>query len=246
MEITEHELRQLASDVDDMHREGMRTFREQVAEMHFEAARASRRSLLRGAGLAGIGGTLLATGGPIAPFARLLPAAAQGGLTDTQIAGYAQGVELAAVEAYKAAAGVLSSATKPVAELFAKHHKEHADAFGSVAGNDAAKGPNQKLIAAVTPQLKAIKDEKGALSFARVLENQAAYTYAAALTLLQQASFAAATATILPIESQHATVLSIALGMTDPGSLFPTGAFESTSLGDGTDPKAGLDPAKFA
>lgn len=248
MEISARELQQLANDVDDMHREGMRTFREEVAELHLGAARAvrSRRRLLRDAGLAGIGGTLLATGGPIAPFARLLPAGAQGGLTDTQIAGYAQGVELAAVEAYKAAAGVLSAATKPVGELFARHHQEHADAFGSVAGSDRASGPNQKLLAAVKPQLDKITDEKGALSFARVLENQAAYTYAAALTLLQQAQFAAATATILPIESQHATVLSIALGLTDPGSLFPTGAFESSSLGDGTDPKAGLDPAKFA
>jgi rubrerythrin len=248
VEITARELRHLASDVDDMHREAMRDFREQAADLHRDAVRAarSRRGLLRDAGVAGLGGALLATAGPIAPFARLLPAAAQGGLTDTKIAGYAQGVELAAVEAYKAAAGVLSAATKPVGELFARHHQEHADAFGSVAGADKASGPNRKLIAAVKPQLDKIRDEKGALEFARVLENQAAYTYAAALTLLQQASFAAATATILPIESQHATVLSIALGMVDPDSLFPTGAFESSSLGDGTDPKAGLDPAKFA
>ena len=41
-------------------------------------------------------------------------------------------------------------------------------------------------------------------------------------------------------------MLSIALGMTDPDSLFPTGAFESATLGDGTDPNAGLDPAVFA
>lgn len=249
MEITARELQQLAQDVDDMHREGMRTFREEVAEAHLAAsrsARTARRRFLRDVGLAGAGGALLATAGPIAPFTRLLPAGAQGGLTDTKIAGYAQGVELAAVEAYKAAAGVLSAATKPVGELFARHHQEHADAFGSVAGADKASGPNQKLLAAVKPQLDAIRDEKGALAFARVLENQAAYTYAAALTLLQDKSFAAATATILPIESQHATVLSIALGMTDPGSLFPTGAFESAALGDGSDPKAGLDPAKFA
>lgn len=248
MEISARELKQLADEVDDLHREGMRTFREEVAELHLAAARTarSRRRVLRDAGLAGLGGAVLATAGPIAPFARLLPAAAQGGLTDTKIAGYAQGVELAAVEAYKAAAGVLSAATKPVGELFARHHQEHADAFGSVAGADKASGPNQKLLAAVKPQLDQIRDEKGALEFARVLENQAAYTYAAALTLLQDKAFAAATATILPIESQHATVLSIALGLTDANSLFPTGAFESSSLGNGTDPKAGLDPAVFA
>ena len=30
-----------------------------------------------------------------------------------------------------------------------------------------------------------------------------------------------------------------------PDELFPTGAFESTALGDGTDPTKGLDPAVF-
>ena len=97
----------------------------------------------------------------------------------------------------------------------------------------------------MTPALQAIKDEMGALEFAFMLENQAAYTYAAALTLLQDAAYAAATATILPIEAQHAVVLGLALGkaVTD---VFPTGAFESASLGDGTDPLKGLDPAVFA
>ena len=56
--------------------------------------------------------------------------------------------------------------------------------------------PNKTLIAAVTPTLQAITDEMGALEFAFTLEGQAAYTYAAALTLLQDPVYAAATATI--------------------------------------------------
>ena len=72
----------------------------------------------------------------------------------------------------------------------------------------------------------------------------AAYTYAAALTLLSDPTYAAATSTILPIEAQHATVLTMALEG-GPDELFPTGAFESTALGDGTDPTKGLDPAVF-
>ena len=66
-----------------------------------------------------------------------------------------------------------------------------------------------------------------------------------ALTALQDPAYAAATSTILPVETAHATVLSIAAGDTDFEALFPTGAFEVATVGDGTDPLAGLDPAVF-
>jgi hypothetical protein len=125
------------------------------------------------------------------------------------------------------------------------HHTDHAEAFGSVAGSNATKTPNAKLVAALGPSIAALKTEKDALEFAFVVEGQAAYTYAAALTLLQDPAYAAATASILPIEAQHQVVLGLALGksVTD---VFPTGAFESSALGDGTDPLKGLDPAVFA
>jgi rubrerythrin len=212
MHITTRHFRSLAADVDELHRNGMKSFAEETAEVHRSLYR-SRRSAA--------------------------------GLDDQSIAGYAQSVELAAVAAYTAAAPVLSAGTLPVAQLFMSHHQQHADAFGAVAGSKAVTGPNQALITAVTPALKAITDEMGALEFAFMLENQAAYTYAAALTLLQDAAYAAATATILPIEAQHAVVLGLALGK-DVTDVFPTGAFESASLGDGTDPLKGLDPAVFA
>lgn len=243
MHLTSRQLRSLASDVDDLHHEGMRTFEENVADVHLDAFRASRRSVLIGSAAAV--GAAVAFAGPLFLPGSLMSVAAAQGLDDKTIAGYAQSVELAAVAAYTAAAGVLSPATLPVGQLFLSHHQQHADAFGKVAGDKAATGPNAKLIAALTPTLQGIKDEKGALEFAFVLENQAAYTYAAALTLLQDPAYAAATATILPIEAQHAVVLGLALGksVTD---VFPTGAFEAAALGDGTDPLKGLDPAVFA
>lgn len=166
-------------------------------------------------------------------------------LDDAGIAGYAQGIELAAVAAYTAAAPLLSAGVLPVAELFMSHHQQHADAFGAVAGEFAVTEPNSVLIAAVTPTLESLTDEAGALEFAFVLEGQAAYTYAAALTLLQDPAYAAATSTILPIEAQHQTVLGLALGK-DVAAVFPTGAFEAAALGDGSDPLKGLDPAVFA
>ena len=212
MHITTRHFRALAADVDDLHRQNMKTFADETRELHRSLYR-SRRSA--------------------------------SGLDDQTIAGYAQSVELAAVAAYAAAAPVLSSGTLPVAQLFMTHHQQHADAFGAVAGAKAVSVPNKTLIAAVTPTLQAIKDEMGALEFAFTLEGQAAYTYAAALTLLQDPAYAAATATILPIEAQHQVVLGLALGK-DVTAVFPTGAFESASLGDGTDPLKGLDPAVFA
>ncbi|MFL6205679.1 MAG: ferritin-like domain-containing protein [Acidimicrobiales bacterium] len=250
MQISAKELRHLASDVDDMHHEAMQTFREEAAELHLEAAR-GRRTFLKRSGLAAVGGTLLATGGGIASFTRLGGLAAAQSLSDTQIAGYAQSVELAAVAAYEAAAPKLSGDVLDVATLFAGHHKEHAEAFGAVAGDDARPEANAKLVEAVKPTLDAVGAAEPSdqltgqiLGFARDLENQAAYTYAAALTLLSDPSYAAATSTILPIEAQHATVLTIALEG-GPDQLFPTGAFESTALGDGSDPTKGLDPAVF-
>ena len=244
MRLTARELRHLASDVDDMHHESMSTFKEEAAELHL----ASRRGFLRKAGVAG-GGAALLTATGFGPLGRILPVAAQG-LTDTVIAGYAQSVELAAVAAYTAAAPALPDAVRPVAELFASHHQDHADAFGAVAGADARPEANAALVAAVTPTLEAVGaggvELPDILRFARTLENQAAYTYAFALTALQEPAFAAATSTILPVETAHATVLSIAAGDVDFGALFPTGAFEVATVGDGTDPLAGLDPAVFA
>jgi hypothetical protein len=249
VQITAKELRRLAGDVDDMHRDAMRTFQQEAGDLHLDAARGARRRFLKTSGLAAAGGTLLAATGGLTTLTRFSGVAAAQELTDTAIAGYAQGIELAAVAAYEAAAGKLSGDVLAVASLFAQHHQEHADAFGSVAGEDAQTEPNAALVAAVTPTLDAVAAAAPSealtaqiLGFAKGVENQAAYTYAYALTALQDPAYAAATSTILPIEAQHAVVLSLALGE-GPEMWFPTGAFESAAVGDGTDPLAGFDPA---
>ena len=151
-----------------------------------------------------------------------------------------------------AAAPKLSGDVLDVATLFAGHHQEHADAFGAVAGDDARPEANAKLVEAVTPTLEAVgaaepSDELTGqiLGFARDLENQAAYTYAAALT-----AAAATPPTPRPrrrsSRSRPSTPpCSPSPSEGGPDDLFPTGAFESAALGDGTDPTKGLDPAIF-
>jgi rubrerythrin len=238
MHISHRELERLAAEVDELHHQQMRTFREETADLHVDTVRAARRNLALPA-VAG-GAALIAL-----PFMAGASGVAAQELDDQTIAGYAQGIELAAVAAYEAAAGVLSRPVRRVAGLFRSHHQQHADAFGAVAGTKMAAGPNEKLVTALGPTLSGIDDETAALEFAFVLENQAAYTYAGALTLLQDPQYAAATSTILPIEAQHAVVLGLALGKS-VADVFPTQAFESSTLGDGTDPLAGLAPATFA
>jgi hypothetical protein len=242
VEISHSELRQMASTVDDMHHEAMESFAEETAELHFDAAGSSRRRFITGAAM---GGAAMAVGSAFVPVSSLLaPAGATVAVTDADIAVFAESVELAAVAAYGMAAPVLSAATKDVATLFQSHHQAHAEAFASLSGGKATGKPNAKLVTALTPMLTAIKDEAGALEFAFVLENQAASTYAFALTVLMDKAAYSGTATILPIESAHAGVLGAALGK-QLDAIFPTGAFIAAEVGDGTDVKKGIDPAIY-
>lgn len=235
MQISPRQLRAIASDIDDMHRDSMRTFKAEVGELHFgEAQRDGRRAFLRSAAL---GGAAVAFGSALVPVSRLLPAAAQG-LDDVTIAVFAESVELAAVEAYKAGAPLLSPEVLPVAELFLGHHQEHAGAFAALAGDQATGQPNAALIEALTPTLQGLKTQEDVLAFAQTVENQAVATYAFALTALTLPEAAAGTATILPVESAHATALGMALGQAGD-ALFPTGAFETADI------SKGIDPTKF-
>lgn len=244
MEITGRELRAMARDTDERHREAMRSFADDARTMHRDAIDNGRRRFLVGAS---VGAAMLAVGAGVGLDPRTMrfgaPAAAQS-ITDEDLAAFAQSVELAAVAAYGMAAAALSAATKPVATLFQQHHQQHADAFGALAKTKAVKGPNQKLVTALGPALQAVKDEKSALQLALTLENQAAYTYAYGLTVASSAPAYSGMATILPIEAEHASVLSAALGLSLEAA-FPTGAFEAAVVGNGADAKKGIDPVVF-
>ena len=54
MQISPKELRQMAGDIDDMHRDSMRTFADEVGELHFgDEFQAGRRSFLKQAAVGG-------------------------------------------------------------------------------------------------------------------------------------------------------------------------------------------------
>ena len=215
MEITERELDQLVRAVDETHREGMETMAADVAELHQGEGRrlrdSARPSLLTGAAL---GGAVIAIGSMLVPVGRLVGVAgAQTG--DAGVAAFAESVELAAVAAYMAAAQsgkVATPAVLQAATTFAGHHQEHAAAFGAAAGSASTKKANQKLVDMIAPQIQAAADEKAVLEIAYGLENAAAATYLFALGALTSKAALQLTASILPVESQHAVVLGTVLG----------------------------------
>jgi len=215
VEITERELDRLVRAVDETHREGMETMAADVAELHHgEGQRiraATSRSLLATAGL---GGAVVAIGSMLLPVGRLVGVAgAQTG--DAGIAAFAESVELAAVAAYMAAAQsekVTTPAVLQAATTFAGHHQEHGAAFGAAAGSASTKKANQKLVDMVAPQIQAAAGENAVLEIAYSLENAAAATYLFALGALTSKAALQLTASILPVESQHAVVLGTVLG----------------------------------
>ncbi|MGH9026710.1 MAG: ferritin-like domain-containing protein [Acidimicrobiia bacterium] len=216
MEVTERELRRMVDDVEDVHRQGMATMGTDIAELHNGEGKrlmdSSRRRFLAGAGLGGLG---LVVGSAMVPWRRLTgPAFAQVS-GDAGIAAFAESVELAAVAAYEAA-GQTGKVTTPAvldaATTFAMQHQEHAAAFGGAAGEAATGEANPGLVEEIAPQIQAAPDEAAILEIAFSLENAAASTYLFALGALESTAALQLTASILPVESQHAVVIGAVLG----------------------------------
>ncbi len=205
----------MVQEVDDLHREGMKTIGDQVEALHRGAAGrlvdGSRRRFLRHAGT----GLALAIGGLALPVGALLDAASAQTLDDTAIAKFAESVELAAVAAYTSAAQsgkVKTPAVLATATTFAGHHRDHAKAFGAFAGDAGSAVANPGLLQAVGDQIREAPDEMAILAVAFATENAAAATYLFAIGALTSAQALAATASIMPVEAQHAAVLGYVLG----------------------------------
>lgn len=207
-------------ELDDAHRDSMRTISSDIRELHAETRKAvggtSRRQFLIRAGIAG---SAITIGSQVLPMSSLWTGAAYAqGLTDEDIAAYAASVEYAAVAAYKAAAAsgkVKSPDVLAAATLFMKQHKEHGDAFtGASNGKIQKDTANETLVNALSTQLGQAADEKAVVKIAYDTENAAAATYQFALGALKSDGARKLTASILPIEAGHAAVLGLVLGFT--------------------------------
>jgi hypothetical protein len=163
---------------------------------------------------------------------------------DATLAGYLQSIELAVADVYDKIAEFLTDTTKPMAATFQRHHKEYADALLVRAGPSASTAPNPTLAYLLLARVQGVTDERGALSLALGVENQVAETYAFALTTLTSPDVIRLVATILPTVAGHAAILGTSAGLSI-AALFPNGALEGTTVGDGTDTKLGFDPTLF-
>jgi rubrerythrin len=142
---------------------------------------------------------------------------------DARINAFAQSVELALAQAY----GELSNSGKvatpdavDATRTFAAHHQQHAAALGELAGSRATTTPNRRLATMLAARVRNAPDERAALEAALTFENEAASTYLFALGSLEATEALQLSASILPVESQHAVVLATLLRKA-PGETYP-------------------------
>ena len=239
--VTEHELRELTSDLADAHHDAMpamhRTAVDAFAPLFYDvsdgAARlastpTSRRGFLLGAGSL-LGGVVLATSGAklagaSAGRARPVTVARQQKLTgDLAVVALAAALENLAVATYgagisAATAGKLG-AVPPAVVTFAqtaqKQHMDHATAWNGVltgAGKQAVSGVDLTVKKDVDTQFAQVKDVGGLAKLALGLEDAAAATYLAAIDVVKSPAGIQTAATIEPVELQHAAILNFLLG----------------------------------
>jgi hypothetical protein len=171
------------------------------------------------------------------PSAQVTPA-------DALIAGFLHSIVLCVVDFYDKITPFLSDTEKPTAAAFQNHHREHAAALAALAGSSAATVPNQALTLVLTARLQTVTEERGALNVAFGLEHQVTETYAYTLNTLTNPDVVRVVATIITVVSTHAGILGSGAGLTT-AALFPNGALVGSTVGDGSDPQLGFDPASF-
>ena len=182
-----------------------------------ETSEAGRRDFLR---RAAIGGAALTIGPAVLPVRELIaPAVAQDAepeLADDDLAAFAESIELAAAQLHRqAAAGgeVASPAAVEASITFAAHHEEHARAFAATAGAKATHQPNPRLAQVAGDQIRDARDEAAVLRILFDLENAAASSHLFALGEFESPDAARLSASVMPVESQHAVALGSAMGL---------------------------------
>ena len=219
-------IRRLVAEIDEQHREAMRTIADDLGEQHFGArtpeVEASRRRFVRNLGL----GSVAAVGAAAAPTLLLAsPAGAQTSSgsdaeipeADLAIVEFAVGLELAAETAYSVAVStkLFDSAQAELAQTFGRHHHEHAVALATLAGRDAETVgfPDPAIVNELGPQIEGAADANAVLQVLFGVEEGAAATYLQALGELESHDVAGPAGTILPVEGQHATAIGSLLGL---------------------------------
>lgn len=239
LKISERELNEMTKDLDEAHHASLPQLREAVAEFSDNLRSGSgfnRRNFLVGASVVGGGVALAACGSSKSKSSGSTATTAAGGsgdtgggggggaATDLKVAGLAASLENLAVQTYQAGldaatAGKLGTVPPAVATFATtaqSQHKDHAAAWNSIltgASKPAVTGVDKTIQdKVVTPAFAQVKDIPGLAKLALTLENSAAATYLAGITLLSSKDAIKIAATIQPVEMQHAAILNFVLG----------------------------------
>lgn len=199
----------------------------------------SRRALLTGGAAAlGSAAALVALGAGTRPAAGEPTSGTSAGVSttaprrpqpeDIELITFAQSLELAAVAAYQLVieSGLLDDQTARVARLFQRHHQEHADAHGGLAGKETSSRANAGLVELFAPRIERASSAEEALQIAYEIEQAAAATHVANIGEYLATGPAALSAAIAPVEGRHGVVLGQALGL-DVGEYTPE--FQTTA-----------------
>ena len=242
MAISEAELLRLTSDLEEAHHATLPAMHEAVAQwtddLRSDASRLARISTTRRRFLVGGGAALGALGlaacgtdddvpvggdpTPTDPPGTYPPATG-----DFAIAGLNAGLENLAVVTYQAALeaaasgrfGPMPPAVTTFVETARAQHGDHAGAWNTVLTNgqrQTVSGVDQTLKTdVVDPGFAGVTDVAGLARFALGLENTAAATYLANIASITNQNALKLTASIQPVEMQHAAILNFVLGQ-DP------------------------------
>ena len=196
----------------------------------------TRRGVLRGAAL---GGLTLAL-----PVGRAFGQEAEEPAPD-DVGAFLESIELAAAEAYGAAAAtgkLTTPAVSQAANAYGGHHREHAAAVARVAGAKATGRANPNLVRTLRDQLSSARDEKAAARILYDLENGLAGAYIRALSTLKDPQASASAASVIPVEAQHAVVLGTAIGLELEEEVIPDFETQERGLSVDTFPLTEKEP----
>ena len=235
MQISERELVVMTNDLEELHHETMPKTYEAVAEWAelghervraVGASRVSRRGFLAGSGVA-LGGVILAACGSSSKSGTSGTTTSPNGKSpnnDLKIAALATSLENLAIATYQggidaATAGKLGS-VPPAVVTFAKtaqqQHKDHAAAWNAIiksGGQPEVTGVDSTVkTGVVDPAFAKVTDVRGLAKLALQLEEVAAATYLESIDLIKDSGGIKTSASIHPVELQHAAILHFVLG----------------------------------
>lgn len=182
----------------------------------------SRRSLVAGAGLAGLAGALLVDQRSFAAPSDTAPTGERPNVpteADIAVLGLVMGFELAVGELYriKLAAGTGSEELATAVGVMAENHQAYAQAIAGATGLSAGVA-NASTVAELRAGFEGSDDEFFAA--AHQLEQAAVATHTDAIGDYESNDAITLTASILIAEARHATVLADLLGVDDLDVIF--------------------------